>query len=137
MNSHVAEAARTEIPPATPFEGYIRRMIRAERRWPEPQIPVQRRRHGWRVTGPLNALRPIQRRLSPIGGSVGPNMHFAHRPDGAVGEPFVDEAVAFEGHPLITHLRRNLRLARRQRQRANLLPGTGVWLLNIDLPPQL
>ena len=64
-------------------------------------------------------------------------MHLAHRPDGAVGEPFVDEPVALESHSLVAHLRGHFCLPRRERQRARLLHGAGERLLTINVSSEL
>src|SRR5438105_1109785 len=81
--------------------------------WPEPQIPIHSLRHGRRVLGPLDSLCPPERRLSPMGWAVRPNMDLANRPDSAIIEPFVDEPIPFEGHALVAHLRSHFGFARR------------------------
>ena len=121
MDAHVAQAAGAEIPPAAPFERDIGGVIRPPRRRAEPEVPVQVSRHGRRVLGPFDALGPIKRQLAPMRGAVRPDMDLAHRPDGAVGEPFVDQPVAFERHALVAHLGGHLRLPGRLGHRPRLV----------------
>ena len=64
-------------------------------------------------------------------------MDLAHRADGAVGEPFVDEPVALEGHSLVAHLGGDFGLARRLRHRSGLVNRAGQRLLAIDMLAQL
>ena len=60
-------------------------------------------------------------------------MHLAHRPDGAVGEPFVDEPVAFERHALVAHLGGDLGRARRLCHGPRLIDRARQGLLAIDV----
>src|SRR6266576_2411384 len=137
MDAHIAEAAGTEIPPAAPFEGNVGGMIRTQRRWPQPQVPIQRRRHGRRIGGSLDALRPPAGQSATMGRPVRPDMHLAHRSNAAVGKPFVDEPIALECHALISHLRSHLRLARRESQRARFLHRARERLLAINVFAEL
>src|SRR5262245_22503243 len=111
MDPHIAKATGAEIPPTAPAKRCISRIVRTHWRGAEPEIPIERRRHGRGIFGPLDALSPPKRRLAPVGGAVGPYMYFMHRADGAVPKPFVNEAVALERHSLIPHLRRHFGFA--------------------------
>ena len=133
VNAHVAEAAGAEVPPAAPTERGVGRMIGPPRRRAEPQVPVQRRGHGRRVLGPLDALGPPQRHLAAMRGAVRPDVHLPHGADGAVPDPFVDQPVALERHALVAHLRGDLGLARRLGHGAGLVHRAGQRLLAIDV----
>ena len=60
-------------------------------------------------------------------------MDLAHRPDGPVPQPLVDQPVALEGHALVAHLRGDLVLARGLGQGAGFVEGAGQRLLAVDV----
>ena len=64
-------------------------------------------------------------------------MHFAHGTNRTIGEPFIDESVAFERHALVAHLRSDFRLPACERQSARLSHGARQWLFTIDVFAQL
>ncbi len=111
MNAHVAKSAGTEIPPTAPAKWSVRRMIWPRWGGPKPQIPIHRLGNCRCIFWPLDALGPPQRHLAAMCRAIGPDMHFAHRANRAIVEPFVNEPVALERHPLVAHLRGDLRLA--------------------------
>ena len=60
-------------------------------------------------------------------------MDFAHRADCAISDPFVDLAIAFEGHALVAHLRGDFRFARGFGDCAGFVNGAGERLFAIDM----
>src|SRR5207245_10663991 len=58
VNAHVSEPARTKVPPASPTEWDINRMVSTPRRRAQPKIPIERRAHCGGILRTLDSLRP-------------------------------------------------------------------------------
>src|SRR6185436_16864984 len=83
VTTDVAESAGAKIPPTTPLERQIGRVVRAGWGWAEPQIPIQLRRHGSGISRTFDALRPVLLEQS-LRGPVGPDMGFVNLADRTV-----------------------------------------------------
>ena len=66
-------------------------MIRPGWSGSEPEIPIERVRHGGRFGRPSHSLGPVFIEESARG-AIGPDMHFVHRADGVVAEEFLKPA---------------------------------------------
>src|SRR5207253_5860431 len=89
VGTHVAESATTEIVPPTPDKGQISVVERTFRGRAEPEVPIQTVRYGFGFLGAFETLRPKR--------TVRPVCDFAHRTDGAIPNPFTEQAGGFGG----------------------------------------
>ena len=80
MAAHVTERSGPEIGPAPPVERVVDGVIRTFGSGSEPQVPIEALRHGGRVGGTVDALRPDR--------PVAPDVHLAHRPEHTGLHPF-------------------------------------------------
>src|SRR5437016_4065992 len=87
VRTHVAESATTEVAPSAPNKGQVSVVERTFRRRAEPQVPIQTFWHGFGFLWAFETLRP-ERTVRPV-------HDFAHRPDGAVPNPFTEQAGGF------------------------------------------
>jgi hypothetical protein len=133
VDAHVAEPAGAEVPPTAPFEWRVSRVIGAEGRGAEPEVPIQSGGYGRRVGRTLNTLGPPERVFALVSWSIGPDVDFADCANCAIGKPFVDLAIAFEGHALIAHLSGDLGFASGFGDDASLVDGAGERLFAINV----
>ena len=112
-----------------PLEGVVGGMVRPEGGRAEPDVPVERRRDRRDLLGRVDALGPDR--------PVRPAVDLVDVADGAVPDPFADEARAFAGVALVAHLGDDLGLLGGLGQEPGFLDGVGQGLLDIDVLAQL
>src|SRR6478672_13120295 len=99
MASHVSQRAAAENEPAAPGKGQVRGTIGPHALDPQPEIPIERLRHGFLVGERLHPLRPYR--------AIGPRMNLRDIADRARPDDFTTLARALVRVALITHLRGN------------------------------
>ena len=128
----ITQRAGAEVPPATPLEWQVRRMIRTRRGRAEPHIPIERVGNGRGVGRSVHALRPVDI-VDPVEWAIGPDVDLVNLADGSVPDRFAQQAHLLAGLALVAHLRRDLVLARRLRHRAGLIHGVRQRFLAVDM----
>jgi len=133
VGAAVAHHAAAEIPPAPPHHRVVAAVIGTLGGGPEPQVPIETCRHRHALLGTV-----AQRRTPPTVavrriGKPAPGIDLAHRADGAGPDPLADQAQAFRGMPLNTHLGDHARLLGRLGQHARLVDVMGQRLLAEDM----
>src|SRR5207247_560573 len=121
VTAHVAECAATEIVPPAPDEWQVSAVESAFRRRSKPQVPVEAFGHRLCFFRTIQALWPIR--------TTRPVNDLPHRTDGAVPNPFAEEARGFRS--LIAHgdLRCGARLARDFGHASRFINRSRHWLL--------
>ena len=112
MAGHVAECAGAEIPKPAPLERDVSRVVGPPGRDAQPEVPIQRRWHGRRLSWAFDSLRP------PVGRPVGPDMNCLHLAKHARLYQFHQPAGVRVAMALVAHLRGDFVLARRLRHQA-------------------
>ena len=125
MASHITQCTRTEVPPASPFEGSIRWVIRAFRGRAQPQVPIDRVGDCLNLSGAFQSLRPNR--------SVGPDMRLLDFPDNAGLNQFNKAAALSLGMPLIPHLGNHSCFTRYFRQNTSFFDGMSQRFLAINM----
>src|SRR5205807_973990 len=128
----VAERTGAEIPPAAPYKRQINRVKGTHRGRADPQIPIERRGYRRRILWPGDTLRPVLIEESPRG-PVRPNVRLPDRPNGAAPHRLAEMASLRGSLALVTHLSRDLRLARVCRHLARLPHRVRQWFLAINM----
>src|SRR4030095_16933551 len=112
------------MPPFAPSEVSPVRVIRWRGNRPQPEIPVEMRRHGWEF---LEAL------LATIAGAD-PHVHFADLADGVAADEFHHASIIGSRVNLRADLGHSLRLPRGLGDNARLGNRARQWLLAIKMP---
>ncbi len=114
------------------LNGRVSRVVGPHRRRAEPEVPIQRGRHGRRVLRPRAPLRPIHVKQSTRW-PVGPDVRLVDVADDAGPDVLAEPARLFGGLALVAHLRGHLRLVRRLRHAPRLPHRMRQRLLAIDM----
>src|SRR5262245_21718819 len=127
MAGNVAERAGPEVPPAPPLGREVSRVIGPGRSRPQPEIPLERVRHGGRFGRTSHSLGPVFIEESARW-AIRPDMHFAHRADGVVEKKLLKPARLLGGLSLVSHLGSDFRRAGSLGHFARLPHGMGERL---------
>jgi len=117
----IAQAAAAKVPPAAPRTGQITGMVGSHGGGAEPQVPIEFRRHGRRIRGPVAAA---------VADGV-PDVDLAHRPDRPRLDQLHDAAVVRAGVNLRAHLRGQFVLVGQLDHHADLRHRMGQRLFTV------
>ena len=133
VRAAVAHHADAEVPPAAPDFRMIGGVVGPMRGRTEPEVPVEFVRKGRGVGGPGSPLGTPGGMAPGVVGKVAPGIDLADLADGAVPNPFADEADAFAGVALVAHLSGEFALARGLGQGAGLVDIVSERFLEVNV----
>ena len=102
MAADVPQGAGAEVPPATPGEREIGRMVRPRGRRAKPEVPVQGVGHRRRAGRAVDALRP-EDLVDAIERPVRPDVNLPHLPDRAGPDRLAEDPHLFTRLALVPH----------------------------------
>ena len=125
VDREIRQRPAPEGPVPTPAERRIGRVVRTELAGPQPQVPVEARRH----------LRRARRTPGSLGEGrrAAPGVHLADGTDGAVPDPLGGLAMPLGRAALVAHLRGDARLPGDPGHGAGFRDVVGQRLLAVDV----